>query len=81
PLPADPATKTPLVANPAAPHPIGAGATNQYEGAASTVQPESYKSMPQKAADETTESRAQGPDTRKSTTEKVKEKLHLGGNH
>ncbi|GAA5962014.1 hypothetical protein JCM21900_002798 [Sporobolomyces salmonicolor] len=74
-------TKTARELKPESQQTFGDKATDQYEGAASTVQPESYKSTPQKAADETTESRAPGPDTSKSTTEKVKEKLHLGGNH
>ncbi|GAA5939545.1 hypothetical protein JCM1841_005519 [Sporobolomyces salmonicolor] len=60
---------------------FGDKAADKYEAAASTVQPESHKSTPQKAADERTEAHTHGPDASRSTTEKVKEKLHLGGNH
>jgi hypothetical protein len=47
-------------------------ATDKYEAAASTLQPQGAKSTPQKAADEATESNTHGPQATKSTVEKIK---------
>lgn len=52
--------------------PLPRTATDAYEAAASTLEPQSAKSHRQAAADEAIESHTHGPEATKSTTEKIK---------